>query len=104
MGKSNGAIHSALIVAIENNADLQRWTTTGRTQLCANATSSADCLQSTGNGRHALNVSDGRSVKAARSGTQGATVHTQYRGMTETRGARVHGQAKSMIPVSACGE
>ncbi len=53
-------------------------------------------------GGHALYVSGGRSVKAARSSTKGATIYTQYIGMTEARGARVHVQAKLMVIISAC--
>ena len=55
-------------------------------------------------GGHGLNASDGRSVKAARRGTQRATIHAPRRAMTEAGGERVHGQAESMVIIGACGQ
>lgn len=89
--ESNGAIHSALTVAIGNNADLQRRTNTGRTQLCANGTSSVDSLH-TGQtaGRRACSERERRAIgKGCAQRHPGSNrPHTVQRNDRDTRSAR----------------
>lgn len=77
------------MLAVMNSADLQK-TDRKRTNAAGRKRRVSRRFSSHRRDRgHAPNVSHGRSLKAARSGTQGATVHTQYRGMTEgSRSAR----------------
>lgn len=116
--ESNGTIRSALVVVTGKQCWLAKkggekkkskppkWTKTGWIRLCANGTSSVASLrtrETAGRAGMLWTLNHGRSIKAARSGTQGATIHTHGIEKWPWLAERAFtAQPKSVVIISAC--